>query len=209
MSLIVCPLHQVPLMLETHAPSHILTLLAPGLRPPGSGGIAPDRHLKLSMNDITAPMPGLVTPHMNHIEAILHFAAGWDRKAPMLIHCSAGISRSTAAAYIVACLHAGAGHEEALAQSLRALAPSATPNRLMVTLADDLLHRQGRMSDAITKSAAARKLTKACLSNFPSAARAPYTPSAATSSLLGNLIVAVVPIPTTLSIFNSPPSKSI
>jgi predicted protein tyrosine phosphatase len=66
-----------------------------------------------------------------------------------LIHCWAGISRSTAAAYILLCdLHA-AGHEHGLAQTLRFYAPHAQPNRLMIRHADFLLGREGRMVSAI------------------------------------------------------------
>ena len=67
----------------------------------------------------------------------------------MLIHCWAGISRSTAAAYTALCMLRPDSDEEALARELRAASPSATPNRLIVSLADDILGRDGRMVKAI------------------------------------------------------------
>jgi predicted protein tyrosine phosphatase len=67
----------------------------------------------------------------------------------MLIHCWAGISRSTAAAYTALCLFRPQADEETLAQELRAASPSATPNRLIVSLADEVLGRQGRMVKAV------------------------------------------------------------
>jgi predicted protein tyrosine phosphatase len=67
----------------------------------------------------------------------------------MLIHCWAGISRSTAAAFILACDRAGAGSEARLARMLRERAKHADPNRLMVRIGDDLLGRRGKMVDAI------------------------------------------------------------
>jgi predicted protein tyrosine phosphatase len=105
--------------------------------------------LDLTFNDIDAPRDGFSPPNAGHIAAILEFAAAWDRSGALLICCYAGISRSTAAAYIVACARAGAGAEASLAQELRRLSPSATPNPRMVALADDALGRGGRMRAAV------------------------------------------------------------
>ena len=66
-----------------------------------------------------------------------------------MFHCWAGISRSTAAAYIAACALAPDRDEAALALVAAGGLPSATPNARLVALADDLLGRQGRMVDAI------------------------------------------------------------
>jgi predicted protein tyrosine phosphatase len=67
----------------------------------------------------------------------------------MLIHCYAGVSRSTASAYIIALALNPALDEVALAQKLRQLSPSATPNIRLIALADQILARNGRMIEAI------------------------------------------------------------
>lgn len=149
MTLIVCPLRHVGALVAARRPSHVMTLLSPDAALPDGVGLPAARHLKLRFNDIAAPVDGLVPPDAAAVRAVAAFGAAWDARAPMLIHCSAGISRSTAAAYIVACLRAGPGHERDLALRLRARAPSATPNRLMIALADDLLGHGGRMAAAI------------------------------------------------------------
>lgn len=69
--------------------------------------------------------------------------------SPLVFHCWAGISRSTAAAYIAACALAPERDEANLALALRQASPSATPNARFVALADDILGRRGRMVDAI------------------------------------------------------------
>jgi len=69
----------------------------------------------------------------------------------MLIHCWAGISRSTAAAFTALCLLRPSTDEEQIAWELREASPSATPNRLIVQLADDVMGRGGRMVRAIEK----------------------------------------------------------
>ena len=67
----------------------------------------------------------------------------------MVIHCFAGVSRSTAAAYIAACALSPKRDEFAVARSLRAASPTATPNARLVALADSALQRGGRMNGAI------------------------------------------------------------
>ena len=80
---------------------------------------------------------------------ILDFVGAWARDEPILIHCYAGISRSTATAYITACLHNPGVDEQEIALALRAASPSAWPNRRFVALADAELGRGGRMSRAV------------------------------------------------------------
>jgi len=60
-----------------------------------------------------------------------------------------GISRSTAAAFIIACALKPSCGRKLLAVRLREQAPSATPNTRLVSLADELLSRKGRMNNAI------------------------------------------------------------
>jgi predicted protein tyrosine phosphatase len=127
-------------------PSNVLTLLAPtdttGVQVEGR------RQLLLRFNDIDREQSGLVAPTSHDIENILSFARSWEDRSPLLIHCWAGISRSSAAAFIVAC-DRNPGCEREIAVELRLRAPFCTPNRLMIALADDLLSRDGRMVDAI------------------------------------------------------------
>ena len=76
-------------------------------------------------------------------------SARGTRAEPIVIHCYAGVSRSTAAAYITACALKSDADEAAIAQQLRRASPTATPNAHLVALADRILARDGRMSAAI------------------------------------------------------------
>lgn len=120
---------------------HVLSLVSPDTE---LAPIAAPRTV-LRFNDILAPRPGLVAPDAETIAAILAL----DGHATLLIHCFAGVSRSTAAAYILACASRAPGEEGALAAFLRDACPEATPNALMIALADEILGRGGAMSQAI------------------------------------------------------------
>ena len=126
----------------------LLTLLSPDHPETGWREFACTRHLRLAFHDIVEPMPGLIAPNRYLMQAVLDFGRGREDQRALLIHCWAGISRSSAAAFAIACGR-NPGFERDIAVELRRRSPSATPNRLMVRLADDLLQRNGRMVDAI------------------------------------------------------------
>jgi predicted protein tyrosine phosphatase len=147
--LYVCSLDAMPkLVVETGA-RHLVTVINQMSIPSTPSVVPPEQHLRLAMNDITTPQDGLVHPNEAHITKLIEFARTWDRQGPLVVHCWAGISRSTAAAFITLCTLHEPGRERDLAQAIRAASPTATPNSLMVELADDLMGRNGRMITAI------------------------------------------------------------
>lgn len=145
--LIVSPLEASEETARARRPSHVVSLSAPGAAAPLLAG--DHRRLALVFNDIAEPREGLTPPTATDIQTLLDFAADWDGARPMLIHCWAGVSRSTAAAYVVACARSNPGREAETAARLRSAAPFATPNPLMIALADALLRRDGAMTRAI------------------------------------------------------------
>jgi predicted protein tyrosine phosphatase len=149
LTLIVSPLRDVDTVVRFRKPSHLITLLDPHLMSDGPRGFHPDRHLRIAVDDIWEPQVGKILPAAYIVEDILAFGESWSGRAPLLVHCWAGVSRSTAAAFILACARNPGADEATLAQALRKASASATPNPLMVRLADDILKRQGRMVDAI------------------------------------------------------------
>jgi predicted protein tyrosine phosphatase len=145
----VCSLSLIEAEVTRTGARSLVTLLSPGTpveRPPL---IEPHRHLNIAMSDILDHLPGQVRPEMAHLDAFLGFVDGWDRREPMLIHCYAGVSRSTASAFIAACKLSPHREEAEIAQALRAASPTATPNLRFVGLADERLGRGGRMVRAI------------------------------------------------------------
>ncbi len=127
----------------------LVTLINAGTPVDRPASIDPENHLFLGFNDIVEPMEGLTPPGSQHVQALIDFARKWDRRAPMIVHCWAGISRSTAGAFIISCARNPAADEQSVAATLRAASPSATPNARLVALADEILEREGRMIRAM------------------------------------------------------------
>jgi predicted protein tyrosine phosphatase len=150
MKLVVCPQRHLRSALETHQPSHVLSLVSPEADDPAVSSSFCREHMILKFNDIVEQRAGLIAPSLANVHAILALGKRWKRDAPLLIHCFAGISRSTAAAFILACQLKPDKAELHIAQMLRSASPSATPNALIVEIADGLLNRNGRMCAAIT-----------------------------------------------------------
>lgn len=149
MAIIVCPLSRAPDIARERSPSHVISLLDPGTPFPALPGLAAERHLRLNVHDIEEDIDGLDACCGARMRTILDFVGEWPAASPILIHCYAGISRSTATAYITACAHNPQLDETEIALALRAASPSASPNRRFVALADAELGRNGRMSAAI------------------------------------------------------------
>ncbi len=147
--ILVTPLSALEDAIESHRPSHIVTLLSPEHMIETPAGYAAARHLKLGVNDVADPAAGENPPSRIHIDRLLDFSRGWDTKQPLLIHCWAGISRSMASAYAVLCDRAGPGREVEMALAIRKAAGHANPNLLLVHHADAALGRGGRMVEAV------------------------------------------------------------
>jgi predicted protein tyrosine phosphatase len=106
-------------------------------------------HLLLRLDDISEPIYGYTVPGEEHVAELLTFVRSWDRAAPLVIHCYAGVSRSTAGAFVSACALNPRRPETEIARDIRRLSPTATPNIRIVTLADRMLAREGRMVAAV------------------------------------------------------------
>jgi predicted protein tyrosine phosphatase len=145
----VCSLAALPSTVKSTGASHVLTVMAKVDQVQRPVSVLPANHLKVQVDDITEAMDGFVAPSETHIEQVLNFVRGWDRGAPLVVHCYAGISRSTASAFAAVCALNPHRDEMAIARLIRAASPIAAPNRLIVSLADKALGREGRMLRAL------------------------------------------------------------
>ena len=145
----VCSLAALPATVKTTGASHVLTVMANVDQVQRPVSVLPANHLKVQVDDITEAIEGFVAPSEMHVEQVLNFVRGWDRNAPLVVHCYAGISRSTASAFAAVCALNPHRDEIAIARQIRAASPIAAPNRLIVSLADKALGREGRMLRAL------------------------------------------------------------
>ena len=145
----VCSLARLHTTVEDTGARHVISLLgdeAPIDRP---SVIVEENHLWLRVHDISSPLDGHILPDEDHVTGLLSFVRSWDRRTPLVVHCYAGISRSTASAFTAVCALNPHRDESGIAQALRLASPTATPNIRIVSLADQLLGRDGRMIAAI------------------------------------------------------------
>ena len=165
--ILVTPLSSLDDAIETHSPSHIVTLLSPDHMIDTPRGFPSERHLKLGVNDVADPVAGDNPPGRDHIDRLLEFSRGWDASHPLLIHCWAGISRSMASAFTVLCDRLGPGREIEIAMAMRRRAPHANPNALLVRHADAALCRGGRMLEALKAMGPPLQVTEGITTALP------------------------------------------
>lgn len=145
----VCPMSKVDETVRRIGAQRLISLLTVGTEMTRPASIRAEHHLLMNMHDIAAEQEGMTMPGEAHVRRVLEFAERWDRVRPLAINCYAGVSRSTATAYIVAAALSPSRDEAELAASLRRLSPTATPNPRLIAVADRILGRNGRMVEAI------------------------------------------------------------
>jgi predicted protein tyrosine phosphatase len=124
--------------------THLLTMLDPGrtvFRPPR---IAPANHLRLSFLD--EDRDGFpFCPEKHHVERILKWGRDLPDGASVVVHCEAGVCRSSAAAFLLVAQELGVDRAQKAIDLVVAERPVAMPNMLMVRLGDELLCASGRL----------------------------------------------------------------
>ncbi len=145
----VCSLARLHDTVAETGASHIVTLLRLIDRVQRPVSIAEANHLILGMDDISIPMDGYTHPAEEHVHDLIKFVRRWDRSAPVVMHCYAGISRSTAGAFITACTLNPSRDEATIARAIRDSSKTAMPNIMLVGHADRILGRNGRMIAAV------------------------------------------------------------
>jgi predicted protein tyrosine phosphatase len=140
--------------------THVLSILDPDWPDPAAFR-AFDPHFRATFrfHDAIEPGPDILLPQRGDVEAILTFGRDAAEAGGLLIHCHAGISRSTAATLMILAQAHPREREDELAERLLQNRPQAWPNSRMITFADELLDRHGRLS-AATAGIYARQLER-------------------------------------------------
>jgi predicted protein tyrosine phosphatase len=147
--------------------THVLSILDPGWpEPEAFFTYDPHRRTTLHFHDEIEPAPGIELPRREHMEQILAFGRSLQRDlaerpdAHLLVHCHAGISRSTAAMTALLAQADPGLDEDAIFERVLAVRPKAWPNSLMIGFADDLLSRGGRLTQAMGRLYGKRLATR-------------------------------------------------
>jgi len=130
--------------------THVLSLLDPDWPEPAAfEAFGPHLRATLRFHDAIEPAPGAVLPQREHAEAILAFGRDAGDVSHLLIHCHAGISRSTAAMLMILAQAHPQEAEDAIVDRLLGIRPQAWPNSRMIAFADAHLRRDGRLTAAL------------------------------------------------------------
>jgi predicted protein tyrosine phosphatase len=128
---------------------HLISLLDRADEMKTPEGISSAKHLKLNVRDFPkwqrdiirgAHLPSLIAA----LEQLLEFGDKWDGRSNVFIHCEQGLSRSPAAALILAA-QKNKGFERDVGRALRRECPFIWPNGLIIDTADDLLGLKGEL----------------------------------------------------------------
>ena len=132
--------------------THVLSLLGPNAPdPPEFATFAPHRRLILRFHDVIDPQPNQIAPTREDVERLLVFGreVGETPADHLLVHCRAGVSRSTAAAALILMQANPKWPASAALDAVAAIRPRAWPNLLILELGDSLLGRNGEIVAAV------------------------------------------------------------
>ncbi len=160
--IIVSSLDHAEEAFRKYDPSYVISLLdCNEPTPPVFNSLRPDNHLRLIGDCAKAdakPKDGEnggeneCVGEPTRCTRILDVAKAWKKdgqKSPILIHCNEGAARSMTVAFILMCAIEDKQSESSIAKRMRAAAPHADPNLLLVSEADAALGRNDRMIEAV------------------------------------------------------------
>jgi predicted protein tyrosine phosphatase len=130
--------------------SHVLSILDPDWPVPEAfGSFGEHEKLELRFHDVIEESPGQIPPGEQHVSALLGFGRDLLAEQPgaahLLVHCHAGVSRSTAAmALILAQALPRRSGAEILGEVLR-IRGKAWPNLRILEMGDAMLGRGGAL----------------------------------------------------------------
>ena len=131
--------------------THVLSILGPNSPdPPEFAVFAPHRRLILRFRDVIEPQLDQNAPTREDVERLLAFGRQISETpdAHLLVHCRAGVSRSTAAAALILMQANPEWPASVALEAIAAIRPRAWPNLLILELGDAVLRRNGEIAAA-------------------------------------------------------------
>jgi predicted protein tyrosine phosphatase len=134
--------------------SHVLSILDPDWPVPEAfGRFGEHEKLELRFHDVIEDAPRSVVPGAGHIRQLLAFGARLDREpgAHLLVHCHAGVSRSSASMALLIAQAVPEQPGEAIFAEIMRIRPQIWPNLRIVELGDEALGRNGDLVAAVRR----------------------------------------------------------
>jgi len=130
--------------------SHVLSILDPGWPvPPAFGAFGEHERLELRFYDVIEDQPGTEAPRPEHVAALLEFGRDLQAEPPpgahLLVHCHAGVSRSTASVALILAQALPDRPAPEIIQELLRIRPQAWPNLRILEIGDAMLGRDGTL----------------------------------------------------------------
>jgi predicted protein tyrosine phosphatase len=147
--IIVSSMWKLDMALTQFKAQHVISINDPGSNPPALPSIKQKNRINLQFHDVIENTQSVTPVSAAQIEEIVSFGKTViDGGSPVLIHCTAGVSRSTAAGLVLA-----ASFEvmeiAVIVKLLREKAPYSQPNSLIVQLGDNYLELDGQLVSAV------------------------------------------------------------
>lgn len=147
MTVLVCAFDEVQDYLD-QMPVHIVSIRDPGVKRPtvleGRSDVT-----DLVFHDRVLPEDGMQLPTAAHVAQIIKLGREHSSDGTILVHCTMGISRSAAAAAIILAANSPERAPDDVLAQILSVRPIAWPSSLMISLADDLLGRNGELRLAL------------------------------------------------------------
>jgi predicted protein tyrosine phosphatase len=134
--------------------THVLSILDPEHPVPEVFGTYGEHEkLELRFDDIIDETPGKIAPSAADVEALLTFGHAVVREprpgAHLLVHCHAGISRSSASMALLVAQAAPSHSGTEIFKELLRIRPQIWPNLRLIELGDAALNRGGELVAAV------------------------------------------------------------
>ena len=146
----ICGLDEIAAFVDEDV-SHVVSILDPDYPEPSDFARFPDHdRVTFRFDDIITDVPTMQAPTVEDVRRILavgETVAG-DSARHLLVHCHAGVSRSTAAVAVLLS-QANPGREGEIFDHIYTIRQKSWPNSLMVRLGDEILGRDGRLVEAL------------------------------------------------------------
>lgn len=107
-------------------------------------------HLVLQFEDVDDDSLGIRVATREQVVEAIAFAEARETES-LLVHCFHGVGRSAGIALAILASRRGAGQEEQALDDLLKIRPEATPNLVVVKLADQILDRRGALQAVVAQ----------------------------------------------------------